>query len=188
MSNLKSLTNACGTRFTPGTRSKLYLIPKGELTAWPQTEAELGGTDQGDTKILGEAFAFNAVSGEGFWREYDILVDTGAVNETLEGEIGGQSIISRVNFFVQGVSAIQKEFADTIVDFAGCLIAMIADKSGNYHVVGNLDDPCFIETIEGGTGTAPGDRVGYAYTLYSNTGQTSMLYDATLGINTTPNV
>jgi hypothetical protein len=186
--NLLGLTNVCGTRFTPGTRSKLYLIPKGELDAWPQTDAELGGTDQGDTKILGEAFSFVATSGLGYWREYDILVDTGAVNETLEGEIGGQAIVSRVNFFIMGVAAKQKEFADNILDYAGCLIAMIADKSGNYHVIGDLNDPCFIETIEGGTGTTPGDRVGYAYTLYANTGKTSMLYNSTLGVNTTPNV
>jgi len=189
MASLKNLTSSCGTNYIPGTKATLYLVPKGELAAWPATEADGAGTDPGDTKLIAEAWDFTgAGSGLGYWRQVDILVNTGGVVETLEGEIGGQAMVQRLNFFVHGATETQKEFADDVAAYNGCLIAMISDKSGKYHVIGNLDDPCFIEQIEGGTGAAPGDRVGFAYTLYSNAGVTSLVYPSALGINTTPAV
>jgi hypothetical protein len=189
MATLVDLLRACGESIPPGTKSKLYFTLKGELAAWPQTKEELGGSAQGDSKILDEPFDFSgAPSGLGFWRAVDILVNTGQFRDTLEGEIGGQGFTSRVDFFVLGQGENQLEFADCVAANNGCLIAMVPDKSGNHRVLGNLDDPAFVEAIEGGTGLAPGDRVGAAYTLYANMGITAPIYDAdTHGIDTTPN-
>lgn len=189
MAILQSLTRTCGTSIPPGTKLKAYFTLKDEITGWPQTAEELGGTDQGDSKILDEPFDFtDAEVGFGYWRVLDILVDTGNVQDTLEGEIGGQGFVTRMNFFVLGAGAPQREFADCVAANAGCMIFMIEDKPGNHIVIGNPDNPVFVEAIDGGTGTVNGDRVGYAYTLYSNTGFTAMLYDAdTHGIDVTPN-
>lgn len=186
---MKSLTRSCGKSIPPGTKTKARFTFTSELTGWPATKEAGGGTDQGDSKILNEPFDFAAAgSGLGYWRELDILVDTGAVTDTLEGEIGGQSFVNRMPFFVLGDGAAQREFADQVAANAGCFIWMIQSKSGNHLVLGNPDNPVFVEEIEGGTGTAPGDRVGFQYTLYANTGLTTMLYDAaTHGVDLTPN-
>ena len=184
MCTLKNLTRVCGQQLPPGTKAKLYLIPKDELTAWPATVADGGGVAAGDTKRLDEAFAMVTTAGKGFWRTLDILVDTGQLREVLEGEIGGQSIRQRVDFFVLGNGAEQNEYVDCMLANSGCLIVMIPTKAGNYHVMGDLENPVYVEAIEGGSG---GDRVGFQYTLYSNTGSTTYLYDAdTLGIDPTP--
>lgn len=186
MCTLKNLTRVCGQQLPPGTKAKLYLIPKDEITTWPATVADGGGTAAGDTKRLAAAFTLSTTAGAGFWRELDILVDTGQLREAIEGEIGGQSIRQRVDFFVLGNGAQQQEYVDCMLANSGCLIVMIPTKAGNYHVMGDLENPVYVETIEGGTG---GDRVGYQYTLYANTGTTTYLYDAvTLGIDTTPSV
>ena len=189
MADITSLTRTCGQSIPPGTKLRAYFTLKDELTGWPDTAEDNGGTDQGDSKILDEAFDFSgAASGKGYWRQLDILVDTGAVRDTLEGEIGGQGYVNRFDFFVLGAGAPQREFADLVASNAGCLIFMVPDKAGNYLVLGNPDNPVFVESAEGGTGAKNGDRVGFQYTLYANTGYTTMLYDATTyGIDTTPN-
>lgn len=189
MAQIQSLTRVCGQSVPPGTKLRAYFTLKDELTGWPQTAEELGGTDQGDSKILNEPFDFTgAAVGFGFWRQLDILVDTGQEIDTLEGEIGGQGYVQRLNFFVLGAGAPQREFADLLAANAGCLIFMIQDKPGNYLVIGDPDNPVYIEAAEGGTGTQTGDRVGYQYTLYANTGYTAMTYDgATHGVDITPN-
>jgi hypothetical protein len=188
MAVLQSLTRTCGQSIPPGTKLRAYFTLKDELAGWPETKEEGGGTAQGDSKILDEPFDFTgAPVGKGFWRQLDILVDTGAVRDTLEGEIGGQGFVNRFDFFVLGAGAPQREFADLVTANAGCLIFMVQDKAGNHLVLGNLDNPVFVESAEGGTGTQNGDRVGFQYTLYSNTGYTTMMYDAaTHGIDVTP--
>lgn len=184
------MLRSCGSPLPPGTKSKLYVTLKDELAAWPQTQEAItldasGTPVKGDKKRLGEAFDFTgAGSGLGFWREYDILVDTGVLRTLLEGEIGGQGYRQRLDFFLLGNGPVENEQADDFLGNSGCMIAMIGLKAGQYAVLGDLDDPVFIETAEGGSG---GDRVGFAYTLYANTGTTPYFYDAdTLGIDTTP--
>lgn len=187
MPSLKGLTRTKSNRI-PGTKAKLYFTFFDEITSWPQTKEQLGGSNQGDSKIFGEAWDFTAApTGKGFWREVDILVDTGALNDTLEGEVGGHSIVNRLPFFLEGAEAAQREFFDQMVANEGCVLWMIGDKNGNYPVLGNKDFPAYLETGEGGTGTVNGDRVGYSFQLFCNTGLTAMLYDVTLGIDLTPN-
>lgn len=185
MCNVRNLTRSCGSPLPPGTKLKLYVIPKDEITAWPQTEAEANaGTDLGDKKTLAEAFTYTTDVGKGFWRAVDILVDTGNLRNVMEGEFGGQGYRQRLDFFIQGNGAPELEWADDMLACSGCLIAMIEDKAGNRHVLGDLDNPVFLEAAEGGSG---GDRVGYQYTLYANTGKMPYIYGSALAINLTPN-
>ncbi len=188
---LTSMTRQCGTPLPPMTKSKLYITHKDELAEWPDTQfdidtAALETPDKGDKKRLGEAFDFTgAASGEGYWREYDILVDTGVLRTLLEGEVGGKGWRQRLDFFLQGNGPVENEQADDFLAYDGCMIAMIGLKTGDYAVLGDLENPVFIEEGEGNTT----DRVGFSYTLYANTGLTPYFYDAdTLGINTTPAV
>ena len=189
MPNLVSMARACNKKAIAGVRSVLYITLIDELTGWPQTAAELGGSDPGDTKILGEAFDFTgAPAGKGYWRTFPILVDTGAVNNESAGEVGSLIINNRLPFFILGSEAEQLEAIDCFVQYSGCMIAMIAGKNKKYYVMGNPDDPVWVQEITGGTGTAPGDRNGHQYTLYSNTGESVMIYDDSLGIDIEANV
>jgi hypothetical protein len=68
---------------------------------------------KGDKRRLGEAFDFStADAGFGYWREYDILVDTGQLRTLLEGEFGGQGFRQRLDFFLMGNGPIENENAD----------------------------------------------------------------------------
>lgn len=185
MATLKSLTRTCGNPLPTGTKGRLYLIPKAELTGMPATKADNGGTAAGDGKIYDEPWPMVATSGLGYWRIVDILIKTGQLREDGEGEIGFQRIGNRLDFFVVDNGPAQQEGLDTMIAFSGCLIAMVETKAGRYHVVGNIDDPCYVESVSGGATDA---RVGYAYVLYADTGVSSMIYDAaTHGIDITPN-
>lgn len=187
---LKNLTRACGSQLPPGTELDLYFTLEEELAAWPQTEAEGGGTAQGDTKRIAEAFDFTGAGTDlGFWRKAKILVDTGNVRDLIEGEVGGLTVRSRLDFFIQGMNAEALEWGDNLMSYSGCIIAMIPLKGGEHVVLGNQQNPCFVEAGEGGSGAGTGDRVGHQYTLVCNTGFMPLLYDAdTLGIDITPEV
>lgn len=184
---LLTLTKACGTQKIPGTKTTLFIALTPEITAFPQTEAELGGTDQGDTKLLNEPFDFSgAATGLGYWRSCPVLVNTGNVRNTKEGEIGGSKSVQRLDVFIPDNSDSAREFIDCLIANDGCLIPGIEDKGGIFHVLGDLENPAYVEASEGGTG---GDRVGYAVTFYADNGLTNYSYDAaTHGIDTTPNV
>lgn len=182
MCTLRNLAHTCGEALPPGTKSKLYLIPKAEITAFPDV---VGTTSAGDSKYTSENFTLVATVDLGFFRSIDIWTDTGVIRNTLEGEIGGQGYRQRVDFFVIGNDKEQLEFADTMLCQSGCLIAIIIDKVGNYHIIGNLEDPVYLEAAEGGSG---GDRVGFQYTLYANTGKTTIIHNAaTYPLDLTPN-
>lgn len=184
MAQLRSLTKNCGTVFVPGTEATLYMIPKGELNGWPATAADGGGTAPGDTKLLAEAFAYVDTVELGYWRKWDLLVDTGNLRNTSEGEIGGQGFRNRAVGFIQGYGAQEQEAMDCLLAYSGCVILIIALKDGPAHVVGNPNNPAFVESIEGDVET----RVGYLFTMYANTGKTTPIYDIeTLGLNLIPN-
>lgn len=186
------LTGAnCGKKNIPGTTTKLWVTCSCELPdGMPQTVAQLGGAAQGDTKKYGAAFDFsNAGVGFGYWRAFDIKIKTGMVEDLLEGELGSKEFANVLDFEIIGADAVQREWADLMVELDGCGIAMAKDKNGNHIVVGDTDNPC--EILAGAkmtTGKASGDSRGGVFQLRAETGYTSMLYDAvTFGIDTTPN-
>lgn len=190
--SLNSLIRACGTNRPPGVKSKLYFTLKGELSAFPQTQyaitvAAMGDPVAGDKKRLGEAFDFSGAPTDfGYFREVDILVDTGNLRNTIEGELGGQGVRQRLDFFIVGMEAEALEWGDDLVANSGCLIPLVPLKTGLYAVMGDLENPCQVEAGEGGSG---GERVGHQYTLYSNTGFMPYLYDVdALGLDLIPNV
>ena len=94
---LSNLTSAqCGVANPAGTEVDLYYTCSCELNAWPKTRWEVvtaasGTPAEGDTMILDEPFSFSgAPSGSGYWRKATIIVDTGAITDAVEGEVGGQ--------------------------------------------------------------------------------------------------
>lgn len=183
---LNSLRRECGTAVLKGAQTKLYAIPKNEITAFPRTRAVIGsGTlAPGDTKILDEAFGLVQTVGLGYWREVDILVNTGQVKNVLEGDTGGKENKAMVELFVQGNGPKEKEFADMVAANDGCLILAMPTKDGHMQCVGNLDNPVFIEAYDGGSGP---DRNGYLYTFMSSDPKTNPIINVTdFPLNLTP--
>lgn len=177
MAKLQNLAKNCGNQNTAGTEVKLYYICSCELNGFPQTKADLGGTDIGDTVTLGEAFDFSlAEIGDGMWKEATILVNTGDVYDTMEGEIGGQGFKSGINFQIPGTDAAQLEFAQTIVNYSGCLVAALKDRMGNRRIIGNSGTPAIVEAAELRTGLTNGEKRGGTYTLSAATGSVAPIY------------
>lgn len=183
MPTLSSLKKICGKKKAKGVKTRVYYTVAGELNGYPDS---LPDGVQGNSQRLDGAFDFsNAPSGAGYWRELDILVDTGDVLINIEGEVGGQEHKNSFKFFVEGTDAPQLEFSALMTQYSGCLLWLVPGKNGLYYVVGDIDSPAFVEAGEGGTG---GDKNGMSYTVYAKTGLPPMLYDAeTNGIDITPN-
>lgn len=190
MANLIDLTKLCGKFKAAGLATTLYLIPYDEISVWPDTrkqvvEAASGTPAAGDEKILDEPFEYVTTSGLGYWRRIPILVNTQDLRDTMEGEIGGQKYVQRLDFQVQGSNSERLSFADSLLQNSGCMVPMIADKNGQYHLLAKKDFPAFLEAAEGGPG---GELNAFTFTLYNDMGLTHLLYDAdTHGINITPN-
>ena len=187
MCDLKSLTKNCGENVPPGTRAEIFLIPAHELVSQPQTRAEGGGTAAGDTMILDEPFEFITDTGLGYFRKYNIIVDSAEAKDTLVGEVGGRSWENMVSFSIAGTDAEQLEFASCVAN--ACLVAVIVDRTDKGRVFGQYNDPCHIDSIEITTGLKAGDKHGGAYVIKNSSGRPAFIYDvATHGLNETPNV
>ena len=192
MCDIKSIvgsTGGCENNNPPGLRTKLYLCPVAEMTGQPKTEAEIKilasqTPAQGDTMIIGEEFPMSASTGLGYFREFDILTSSGAVTDTLEGEIGGRAFSTSIEFEIAGSNAVKREFANNMRNKP--VVAIIAAKNGDRLVVGRYDDPARAETIELATGKAPGDKHGATYKLTAATGNPAMVYKSSLVIDVSP--
>lgn len=187
--SLVNITKACGQFKLPGTQLKVKYTLQSDLNGFPATVAAGGGTAAGDTKRLGAAFDFTgAPSGSGYWREADILVDSGDLRWTLEGDPGGQGINNSLPFFIEGALPAQLEAADMFLKYSGCIILSIEGRNGVDYVIGDLKMGVYIRTAEGGLGTTAGEQHGTAYEFYWPKGVTPYTIDATTyPFDTTPN-
>lgn len=184
------MTTACGENTPPGTRAKLHICPAEEFDGWPQTLLEMtpASTVPGADIILNEAFNFVATVGKGYWRTYDILVDSGMVETSTVGEKGVLGFTSNLPFFIIGTKAEKLSFAKNVVNC--CLAAMIQTREDklNMLVLGRDNDPVKVKEIKISTGAKAGDKPGAAYVLEDSGGDVPAVYPISFGINTTPNV
>lgn len=186
MAAIKDLTSTCGTQYPPGTLATVYYTCSCELADFPGV---LATTGDGDTVTLDGPFDFTgADTGEGYWRQANILIDTGGIKQTLEGEVGGQALSAEVRFFVLGTEAAQAEFAENMVKASGCLVMMMKQRDSTMmRVIGTKDIPAVVRSLEFDGGEQNGDRNGAAYAIGASA-PIRYYDDATHGINTTPAV
>ena len=177
--NIKSLLRVCGNTGLPGLQAKLYLIGKDEITAMPT----VGSGAYGNAKTYTTAWDLVTTTGLGFWREIDILVDSGELKALIEGNLGSKFVRNMLDFFVEKMGKEQLQFLDDMVADSGCLIGMIRAKGAPTFVLGDKDNPLFLEAGEGGVNN---EQVGMKYTLMCNTGKAPMIYNDGLAIDTTP--
>lgn len=193
MGTFQTFVRNCGLNESSGIKEIGRMTYISELSGFPATRYVVNtlASDPvavGDKYILDEAWDFSAAAiGLGYWREFPILMNTGSVNNTEEGEVGGKDITNDALFFIPGNSAEVKESVACLRAASGCGIFMFTDKSNRDQVVGSIEFPAYFEIVEAsGTG---GEKVGYAVRAYSMSGDINMEYDsATHGIDVTPNV
>lgn len=179
--NIKPMLRVCGNTGLPGIQAKMWAIGKDEINAMPTA----GSGAYGNTKTFTTAWDLVTTTGLGYWREIDILVDSAELQTLIEGNVGSLYIRNKLKFFVEKMGKEQLKFMDDMVADSGCLIVMIRAKGGPTLVLGDKDNPIFLEPSEGGI---TNDQVGMTYNLMCNTGLAPMIYNDGLAIDTTPAV
>lgn len=190
MCDLNSLSGGgCGINNPPGIRTKLKFIPAEELTNQPRVLGEMvpASTVSGKDNIMNEAFTYVTTEGKGYWRDLDIMVDTGEIAISTSGDPGSLAILNGLNIMVVGLGPAQKEFAQKAANC--CLVVAIMDRADKdyYHIIGRFDDAAHITEIGGGTGIKVGDKRALSYKIADTTGQIALSYPVSLGLNLTPN-
>jgi hypothetical protein len=117
------------------------------------------------------------------WSEIDSLVNTGDVIDSLQGEIGGQYIRNSFVVFIDNYDAEGRAFADELLANSGCLICLVpSKKTGEVNIVGDLNNPCFVEQLTGGVGGVETTKRGIALRVYADTGYTCPDYKGAIDI------
>jgi hypothetical protein len=172
-----TLVRTCGNGSIPGTGSRFYMIQKGDITTFASNSASTTPTER---KTFDTAFTL--ASGKR-WTEVDGLVNTGDVIDSLQGEVGGQFIRNSFVIFIDNYDAAGRDFADELLANSGCLIFLVpSKKTGEVNIVGNLNNPCFVEQLTGGVGGVETTRRGIALRVYADTGYTCPIHTATIDV------
>lgn len=167
---ISSLVRTCGSKKIMGVKAKIYGIPKGDITTFATASAS---AEYGDDKVLDTAFVLAATK---FWLEYDILVNTAEVINTMTGETGGRAIQQSLPFFLDQFDKGARKLMDDLIAYDGCMIFGVPEKGGNASIIGDLENPCFIEEMTGSTGGPDNARRGVAFRLIADTGYSSPIY------------
>lgn len=173
---LSDLINQCGNGKVPGTKQRMYYVPKGDITTFASASST---SAYGDAKIYDNDFTLG--SGKK-WLQLDILVNTGDAILNMKGDTGGRFLAPGVTFFVPGFDGPQLQFADDVVAYDGCLIFMIQGKNGKIYGHGDLENPCYIETLTGGVGGVETTKLGVAYKFFADTGFSQWIYDGAIDL------
>ncbi len=182
---------SCGDDNTPGVETKLYLVPECEVLDFPGTLADTAAVaatpvaSMADYVTLDGDILLNAIDANlGYWREYDIIVDSGKVLDTLVGEDGSKSFDSDIPFRIAGTQAEQLGFAKCV---SNCpYIAMIKTKTGIYRVVGKPGSPAKFQEIVLDTGDTPSSANQGTYLLRANTGCPGLVYNGVIDLTPNP--
>jgi hypothetical protein len=173
---ISSVIKACGNGQVPGVKQRVYFVPKGDITTFATGNVT---TAYGDTKVFNQDFTLDTGKK---WLELDILIATGDVVDTIQGEVGGQYVRNAFVFFVPDYNKEQRMLVDDMIANSGCLIFLVPGKDGKVSVVGNLENPCYVEQLTGGVGGAETNRTGIAMRVYADTGYSCPIYTGTIDL------
>lgn len=93
------------------------------------------------------------------------LVDENELTSTITGNKGAKGDQTALTFFLLGLRDKNKGL---VKRYKSIPLVMIAkDRAGNKHLIGNLDNPAYMDTAEGTSGRTGEDNPGYAITVNS---------------------
>lgn len=93
------------------------------------------------------------------------LVDENELNSTITGNKGAKGDQTSLTFFLLGLKDKNKGLVKRYKSIPSVYIAK--DRAGNKHLIGNLDNPAYMDTAEGTSGRTGEDNPGYAVTVNS---------------------
>jgi len=177
----------CDKKKVSGTEAKLFYSPFCEINVFPDTLEESGnGTGAMSDRVTldGDIIMDDTVQGCGFFREYDIIINSGKVLDTGVGEIGSKSFDSDIPFRIEGTDPEHLGFAAHILNCKGTFI--IKTKTGVTRVSGSKTSPAYIESVVLDTGDTPESANQGTYVVRSNTGVPAYVYNGVIDLTPTP--
>lgn len=182
----------CDKDCKAGFKTRLRIAPVCEVDTFPDSIAEtLLAADPAAVPLIGDHatldgdVVFNATNpGEGYWREYEIIDESGNITDTLVGTKGAKSFDSLALFRLSCVNRDQKGFAKLIAN--GCFLVAMENKNGQWEMIGNPDNPAHVESIVLSRGALAADANEGTYSIKANTGCTAMDYDGVFDLTPNP--
>jgi hypothetical protein len=194
MCDLTDLTDAsCGTNNAAGTEVDLYLVPREEITTFPDTKAVTDPGGPGATPLPGEEMIYvdnivldAVIANKGYFRKYSLVVDKNEVASKLSGEIGSMSWENGLKGFIAGSSP---EMLQEIRNWARCscgLVALIGLRDGKVVGLGKPTRPLFLIAAEIKTGLKAGDPHGGDFEFKATDGEPFYEYRGAIDRTPTP--
>jgi hypothetical protein len=170
--SINALPRLCGDGILAGV-SKVYMIAFKDLEPVSSATTEVYATSI--SNIVNEV---GLASGKSFV-EIGILKNTVGVNETLTKDPTRGTCFFNQSFtlVLGGISNENRTFVETIKNQPVAVIYKA--RSGNHYVIG-LNGDLELASLEGGTGTAPEDLVGYTMTFNGISASLTPLIDSSL--------
>lgn len=182
---------ACDKSCPPGTNARLRIVPACEIDDFPDTLADpnvdqLPGDTPGDIVTLDGDIVLDAtVPGQGYWREFDIIIGSGQVTDTLVGSDGSWSWDSDILFRLACVDRDQAAFAKCMAN--GCYVFAIQPKGSDFwRVVGNPDNAAKAQSIVLDTGSTSDSVNQGTYVARANTECPALYYDGVFDLTPNP--
>lgn len=148
-----TLPRTCGsTGFLQAGVKELYMIAYGDLI-------NVGTSSQVYTLTNNIVTAIGITAGKGFVK-IGILKETAGINEKLTKNPNGTGFITQTGTVkLVDINVANQTFIDSV---ANQPVAYIVKMNTDAYVVAGLNGLCELGDLEGGTGVASGDDLGYA--------------------------
>ncbi len=175
MGALYDLIDECGKNNPVGVATMVHYVCQDDIDVFPPFITPVGA---GDTLKLDGDIVLKAMKA---WTRIKIVANSGEVKDTLVGAEGSKSIESTFDFMKSTTDPAVMEFFNNIKN--GCGVCVVKELSGHYRVLGNLDTPCTLESMEAGTGKKSGDSRGATAQLKTTVGIPAPYYTGTFDID-----
>lgn len=151
--SLVALPRACGSEGVVGGLEKLYMISHIDLSGTTTYTTSSGGVVNNISLDAGKKYV-----------EIGLLKSTAGVKETMtkNAQNGTLYFTQSLTLVLGNLTLENKAFVESVMNQP--VSVLIKSRTGNYYVAG-LNGQFELESLEGGTGTAEGDLVGYTLTF-----------------------
>lgn len=163
--DLISLNHKDGADNTSGIAQKIYVAKLSDIETLPKPVVDDSASDSGTVDQLVTISSDIVMKAGKSFKELYVTLETGKVDDAVQGELDGKSFRSSISFFHPGTSAEQLGFAQYVKN--GNFVVLVPELDGNVRVIGHEAYPAKIENIAITTGGATTERKGGTYTAYS---------------------